>query len=160
MTQKRRIKLCKKHRSWRMNMIGQELQSSASELRVRLEEEILQKRKRPGRRAAVSIELRFRLHNRQFLRNLERSSSSPKALKSQLLRAPCFQDAKIFRKTSTRALDIGTAAASFGTIYGPPTSPRWIYRCDFNNDRKVDMKDIGGVPQNFGKTSAKWTPPP
>jgi peptide/nickel transport system substrate-binding protein len=54
--------------------------------------------------------------------------------------------------------DIGAAAASFGAIYGPPTSPRWIYRCDFNNDHKIDMKDIGGVAKNFGKTSSAWTP--
>jgi len=60
----------------------------------------------------------------------------------------------------TNMVDIGTAAASFGTVYGPPIGLRWIYRCDFNNDRKVDMKDIGGVAQNFGKTSTKWTPSP
>jgi hypothetical protein len=39
-------------------------------------------------------------------------------------------------------------------------STKWVYRCDFNNDRKIDMKDIGGVAQNFGKTSSVWTPPP
>jgi hypothetical protein len=54
--------------------------------------------------------------------------------------------------------DIGTAAASFGAVYGPPVSPRWIYRCDFDNDRKIDMKDIAVVAKNFGKTSSVWTP--
>jgi hypothetical protein len=54
--------------------------------------------------------------------------------------------------------DIGMAAASFGAVYGPPISPRWVYRCDFNNDRKIDMKDIGGGAKNFGKTSSVWTP--
>jgi hypothetical protein len=60
----------------------------------------------------------------------------------------------------TNMFDIGTAAASFGAIYGPPMSTKWVYRCDFNNDRKVDMKDIGEVAKNFGKTSATWTPQP
>jgi hypothetical protein len=60
----------------------------------------------------------------------------------------------------TNMIDIGTAAVSFGAVYGPPISSRWIFRCDFNNDRKIDMKDIGGVAQNFGKTSATWIPPP
>lgn len=97
MTPKRWMKLCKKHRSWRVNMIGQELQRSASELWVRLEEEILQKRKRSGRRsAAVSIELRFRLHSRQFLRNLE--SSSPKALKVNYFARPAFKTLKSLGK--------------------------------------------------------------
>jgi len=54
--------------------------------------------------------------------------------------------------------DIGAAAASFGAIYGPPINPTWIYRCDFNNYRKIDMKDIGGVAENFGKTSSVWVP--
>ena len=86
-------------------MIGQELQSSASELRVRLEEEILQKRKRSGRRsAAVSIELHFRLHNRQFLRNLERSSS-PKTLKVNYFARPAFKTPKSSGKASTKPLD-------------------------------------------------------
>jgi len=58
----------------------------------------------------------------------------------------------------TNMYDIGMAAASFGAVYGPPISSRWVYRCDFNNDRHIDMKDIGGVAQNFGKTSAVWTP--
>ena len=58
----------------------------------------------------------------------------------------------------TNMVDIGTAAASFGAVYGPPIGTRWIYRCDFNNDRKTDMKDIGGVAKNFGKTSAVWNP--
>jgi peptide/nickel transport system substrate-binding protein len=60
----------------------------------------------------------------------------------------------------TNMVDIGTAASCFNAIYGPPMSTKWVYRCDFNNDRKVDMKDIGEVAQNFGKTSAKWTPSP
>jgi hypothetical protein len=58
----------------------------------------------------------------------------------------------------TNMVDIGTAAASFGAVYGPPISPRWNFRCDFNNDRKIDMKDISGVAKNFGKTSSVWTP--
>jgi hypothetical protein len=37
-------------------------------------------------------------------------------------------------------------------------SAKWVYRCDFNNDRKIDMKDIGGVAKNFGKTSTAWAP--
>jgi peptide/nickel transport system substrate-binding protein len=57
-------------------------------------------------------------------------------------------------------VDIGTAAVCFGAVYGPPISPRWIYRCDFNNDRKIDMKDIAGVAKNFGKTSTAWSPSP
>ena len=60
----------------------------------------------------------------------------------------------------TNMVDIGMAAGSFGAVYGPPTSPRWVYRCDFNNDRKINMKDIGGVAKNFGRTSPTWTPPP
>jgi peptide/nickel transport system substrate-binding protein len=58
----------------------------------------------------------------------------------------------------TNMVDIGTTAASFGSIYGPPMSTKWVYRCDFNNDRKIDMKDIGGVAKNFGKTTTAWTP--
>jgi peptide/nickel transport system substrate-binding protein len=54
--------------------------------------------------------------------------------------------------------DIGAAAICFGAAYGPPISPRWNFRCDFNNDRKIDMKDISGVAKNFGKTSSVWTP--
>jgi peptide/nickel transport system substrate-binding protein len=60
----------------------------------------------------------------------------------------------------TNMVDIGTAAACFGAAYGPPINPRWAYRCDFNNDRKIDMKDIGGVAKNFGKTSLIWAPSP
>jgi hypothetical protein len=56
-------------------------------------------------------------------------------------------------------VDIGLTAASFGAVYGPPTSPRWICRCDFNNDRKIDMRDVGRVASSFGKTSTPWTPP-
>jgi hypothetical protein len=56
--------------------------------------------------------------------------------------------------------DIGAYARSFGAAYGPPMDLRWNFRCDFNNDRKIDMKDIGGVAKNFGKTSATWTPLP
>jgi peptide/nickel transport system substrate-binding protein len=55
--------------------------------------------------------------------------------------------------------DVGATAASFATLYGPPMSSRWVYRCDFNNDRKIDMKDISGVAKNFGKTSAVWASP-
>ena len=59
----------------------------------------------------------------------------------------------------TNMFDVGAAAICFGAAYGPPISPRWNFRCDFNNDRRIDMKDIGGVAQNFGKTSSVWTPP-
>jgi peptide/nickel transport system substrate-binding protein len=58
----------------------------------------------------------------------------------------------------TNMVDIGTTAASFMCIYGPPMSTRWVFRCDFNNDRKIDMKDIGFVAKNFGKLSFTWTP--
>jgi peptide/nickel transport system substrate-binding protein len=60
----------------------------------------------------------------------------------------------------TNMIDIGTTAASFMCIYGPPMSTKWLYRCDLNNDRKIDMKDIASVAKNFGKTSTAWTPPP
>lgn len=58
----------------------------------------------------------------------------------------------------TNMYDIGAAAASFGAVYGPPISPKWNFRRDFNNDRMIDMKDIAGVAKNFGKTSNIWTP--
>jgi peptide/nickel transport system substrate-binding protein len=58
----------------------------------------------------------------------------------------------------TNMVDVGAAAACFGAAYGPPIDPRWVYRCDFNNDREIDMKDIGGVAKNFGKISVPWTP--
>jgi len=58
----------------------------------------------------------------------------------------------------TNMVDIGTTAASFGAIYGPPMSAKWVYRADFNNDRKIDMKDIVGVAKNFGKTTTAWAP--
>jgi peptide/nickel transport system substrate-binding protein len=58
----------------------------------------------------------------------------------------------------TNMVDVGTTAASFMCIYGPPMSKRWIFRCDFNNDRVINMKDIALVAKNFGKTSASWTP--
>jgi peptide/nickel transport system substrate-binding protein len=58
----------------------------------------------------------------------------------------------------TNMFDVGAAAASFGGIHGPPIGSRWNFRCDFNNDRKIDMKDISGVAKNFGKTSSVWAP--
>jgi peptide/nickel transport system substrate-binding protein len=56
-------------------------------------------------------------------------------------------------------IDIGSCAASFGTLYGPPMSSKWNFRCDVSNDRKIDMKDIGMIAKNFGKTSTIWVPP-
>jgi peptide/nickel transport system substrate-binding protein len=60
----------------------------------------------------------------------------------------------------TNMYDIGPAALCFGAVYGPPISSKWVYRCDLNNDRKIDMKDIAGCAKNFGKTSSAWPPPP
>jgi peptide/nickel transport system substrate-binding protein len=56
--------------------------------------------------------------------------------------------------------DIGACAKSFGAVFGPPMSPTWVYRCDLNNDRKIDIKDIAKVAQNYGKTSPVWVPTP
>jgi peptide/nickel transport system substrate-binding protein len=55
--------------------------------------------------------------------------------------------------------DIYTLARSFGSSFGPPVHPRWVYRADINNDRKIDIRDIYAVAKNFGKSSAAWSPP-
>ena len=57
-------------------------------------------------------------------------------------------------------IDIGTTAASWISNYGWPMLGKWVFRCDFNVDRKIDMKDIGIVASRVWETSAKWTPPP
>jgi peptide/nickel transport system substrate-binding protein len=54
--------------------------------------------------------------------------------------------------------DIYTLARSFGSSFGPPVHPRWVYRADINNDRKIDIRDIYAVAKNFGKSSATWSP--
>jgi hypothetical protein len=54
--------------------------------------------------------------------------------------------------------DISTAARSFGSSYGPPVDPRWVFRCDMNNDRKIDIKDIVTAAANFGKMFQAWNP--
>jgi len=45
--------------------------------------------------------------------------------------------------------DIGTAAQAFGSY---PGHERWNPIADINNDGKVDMKDIGLVAKEFGRT--------
>jgi hypothetical protein len=45
--------------------------------------------------------------------------------------------------------DIATAALAFGSY---PGHPRWNPNADIDQDRKVDIKDIGIVAQNFGQT--------
>jgi hypothetical protein len=55
--------------------------------------------------------------------------------------------------------DIGICAKGFGAKYGPPIHQRWHFRSDINNDRTIDMKDIGRVAKNFGKSSPIWTLP-
>jgi hypothetical protein len=43
---------------------------------------------------------------------------------------------------------------AFIPTYLPIKAETW----DFNNDSKIDMKDLGAVAKNFAKTSAPWTP--
>lgn len=43
--------------------------------------------------------------------------------------------------------------------WSPPVDPRWVYRVDFNNDRKIDIKDVSYVAKYFGSgTTPIWTP--
>ncbi len=46
--------------------------------------------------------------------------------------------------------DIGYVALRFGAVL---SSHLWDQSIDFNEDGKIDMKDIGGVCKNFGKTT-------
>ncbi len=41
-------------------------------------------------------------------------------------------------------------AHAFGAVYGPPMSSNWVFRFDFNNDRKIDVKDMGFIPKYLG----------
>jgi hypothetical protein len=56
--------------------------------------------------------------------------------------------------------NFGITAASFGAYYGPLIQARWVFRCDFNNNMKISMQDIGMVAGHFGETSAVWVPSP
>jgi peptide/nickel transport system substrate-binding protein len=52
---------------------------------------------------------------------------------------------------------VATAAAAFGSEYGPPTSSNWIYRADVTNDRIVDISDIAFIASCFGESSLPWS---
>lgn len=54
--------------------------------------------------------------------------------------------------------DIGTVSSRFMEKYGPPMTPKWIFRCDIVPDGVIDMKDIGRAASRFMKTSAEWQP--
>jgi hypothetical protein len=51
-------------------------------------------------------------------------------------------------------LDLGAVLYSFGAFGGPPFDPRWSFKCDVNNDRKIDMKDPGIVLKHMGNGTA------
>jgi hypothetical protein len=55
--------------------------------------------------------------------------------------------------------DIGLVAQAFGSVYGPPMSANWHFRCDLTNNRVVNMQDIGRVAQKFGCIQPTWVWP-
>jgi peptide/nickel transport system substrate-binding protein len=56
--------------------------------------------------------------------------------------------------------DIAITATRFRVLAWPSIDSRWLFRCDFNNDRKIDGRDIAYVARNFGGQSPVWTPTP
>jgi peptide/nickel transport system substrate-binding protein len=56
--------------------------------------------------------------------------------------------------------DASMGAKACFSRYGPPMSSRWVFRCDLNNDRKIDARDYASFVRGnyFLKTSATWTP--
>ena len=57
-------------------------------------------------------------------------------------------------------IDIAAVAKAFDSAYGPPIDPRWQFRADIDNNRVVNVLDIGVVARDFGRTSNIWAPPP
>jgi peptide/nickel transport system substrate-binding protein len=50
--------------------------------------------------------------------------------------------------------------ARWYSVGGPPMSERWLFRADFNPDRKIDARDIAYMIKYFGPlgTTAIWVP--
>jgi peptide/nickel transport system substrate-binding protein len=46
---------------------------------------------------------------------------------------------------------VAAVAKAYGSVYGPPTSPRWNFRADITGDRKIQIDDVAYVAKLFGK---------